>query len=265
MIERTLFDLGASGPGGDEERAQDLVYDAMEASTGERRLQLLKRALKLDPENVDALMMLEGALDFGAPERIEVLRNIVATGAKRLGKKAFKDLVPHFWGFIETRPYMRARQALAEALREAGRLDEAAQEYSEMLALNEHDNQGVRYSLLPTLLAAGRLEEARDLMDRFPDECEWNVVFAWGRLLERLLAGDEASATKALAAARKQNGHMEAYLKGHRKLPKNLPGSYSPGGKEEALCFAGVLMSAWNAHPTAVAWLARHSPRQGGH
>ena len=150
---------------------------------------------------------------------------------------------------------MRARERLAEELRTAGRLEEAIKEYDEMLALNENDNQGVRYHLLPSLLALGRLEAAQALMNRYKDECEWSVVFAWGRVLERVLSGD-AAAGKALAVARKQNAHMEAYLKGHRKLPKNLPGSYSPGSKEEALCFAEPLLMAWTRHPDAQAWLS---------
>lgn len=257
MMERTFGHNKLS----DEARAQELVYDAMEASTWEHGLRLVRQALELDPENVDALLMLLGASDFKGEERIEALRGIVATGAKRLGKEAFKELVPHFWGFIETRPYMRALQALAAALREAGRLDEAAQEWAEMLALNENDNQGVRYELLSALLAQGRLDEARVLMERFKGEGEWSVVFAWGRVLERLLSGDEASASKELAVARKQNAHMEAYLKGHRKLPKNLPGSYKPGSKEEALCYADVLMGAWKAHPAAVTWLGLEGKR----
>ncbi|HAV63793.1 MAG TPA: hypothetical protein DCY13_15690, partial [Verrucomicrobiales bacterium] len=194
-------------------------------------------------------------------ERIEVLRDIVAAGARRLGRKAFKELVPQFWGFIETRPYMRAREALAGALLEAGRLDEAAAEYAEMLTLNENDNQGVRYELLPVLLAQSRLDEARALMERYQDDCGWSVVFAWGRVLERFLSGDEAAATRALAVARKQNRHMEAYLKGSRKLPANLPGSYTPGSREEALCYADVLMTAWKAQPEALAWLSRQAPR----
>lgn len=258
LMERTLGGLGPNKRN-DEERAQDLVYDAMEASTWERRLRLVRQALELDPENVDALLMVAEAADLKGEERIEALRGVVAAGAKRLGKKAFKELVPHFWGFIETRPYMRARERLASALREAGRLDEAAAEYAGMLALNENDNQGVRYELLPVLLTQGRLEEARALMERHKDDCEWSVVFAWGRVLERLMAKDEAGAEKALTVARKQNAHMEAFLKGHRKLPKNLPGSYSPGSKEEAQCYADVLLLAWRAHPEQLAWLSSQS------
>ncbi len=188
--------------------------------------------------------------------RIGALQRIVAVAAKRLGKKAFKEFVPHFWGVLDTRPYMRARMQLAEALREAGRLEEAIEEYKELLRLNENDNQGVRYHLLPSLLALGRLEEARDLMNIYQGDCMWNVVFAWGQVLERLLSSDEAGASKALAVARKQNAYIEVYLKEHRKLPKLLPDSYSPGSKEEALCYAEVLLMAWTRHPEAWAWLA---------
>lgn len=258
LMERMLGGLGPSKRN-DEQRAQDLVYDAMEAPTWEQRLRKVRQALELDPENVDALLMLAEAAELKSEERIAALRDIVAAGAKRLGKKKFRELVPHFWGFLETRPYMRARERLASELRDAGRLDEAAAEYAEMLTLNEGDNQGVRYELLPLLLAQGRLDDARALMKSYNDDCQWNVVFAWGRVLERLLSKDEAGSAQALAAARKQNGHMEAYLKGHRKLPKNLPDSYSPGSKEEALCYAGALLLAWKAHPAASAWLSTQS------
>lgn len=38
------------------------------------------------------------------------------------------------------------------------------EEYTEMLALHKNDNQGVRYELLPCLLALGRLEDAAGLI-----------------------------------------------------------------------------------------------------
>jgi tetratricopeptide (TPR) repeat protein len=199
---------------------------------------------------------------------MKVLRCITNVAAKRLGARAFKELAPHFWGFIETRPYMRAREHLAEALRTAGRLEEAVREFSELLALNENDNQGVRYLLLPSLLALHQLGEARTLMDRFKDEWDVSVVFAWGRVLERLLSGDEPGAAKALRVARKQNPHAETYLNGYRKLPKDLPGSYSHGSVEEALCYAEPLLMAWLRYPAAQAWLRAQrkpagKPQQG--
>ena len=60
----------------------------------------------------------------------------------------------------------------------------------------------------------------------------------------------------AFTGSLKQNPHVEVYLNGHRKLPRNLPASYSVGSKEEALCYAGPLLMAWTRHPEAQAWLA---------
>src|SRR5262249_41953854 len=57
-----------------------------------------------------------------------------------------------------------------------------------MLVLNEDDNQGVRYELLPLLLSLSRLDAARALMERYVVDCDWNVVFSWGRVLELFLS-----------------------------------------------------------------------------
>jgi hypothetical protein len=74
-------------------------------------------------------------------------------------------------------------------------------------------------------------------------------------VLERFLADKPDVAVKALAVARKQNGFAEAYLKGHRKLPKKSAGYYSPGSREEAQICAELQKPAWDAHPEAVKWL----------
>jgi hypothetical protein len=106
------------------------------------------------------------------------------------------------------------------------------------------------------LLALSRLEEARKLFEKYPDEFNFNAAFAWGRVLERFLSEDLPGATAALAAARKQNPHMQVYVKGHRQLPRDLPEAYAPGSKEEAICFAEGLHAAWEKHPAALQWLA---------
>jgi len=155
----------------EERRAQELVYDAMEAATPQQRLDLSLQALELDPEHPDALLMALEAIGFEGEERIDALHGIVAVAAERLGKKAFKEFAPHFWEVLDTRPYMRARFQLAEELREAGEVEDAIEEYEEMLLLNENDNLGVRYHLLPCLLALRRMHEARKLLKRLAGEC----------------------------------------------------------------------------------------------
>jgi hypothetical protein len=74
-------------------------------------------------------------------------------------------------------------------------------------------------------------------------------------VLERYLSNDLAGVMTALAAARKQNPHMQVYVKGHRQLPREVPEAYAPGSKEEALCFAEGVRTAWERHPAALKWL----------
>jgi tetratricopeptide (TPR) repeat protein len=236
-------------------RVDMLIDEAMDATTPERYLHLLSEGLKIDPENVDLLLMIADATAMDIQERISILQSIVFLAAGQLGEENFKSYIPHFWGFHETRPFMRALEALAQAFVEAGMHEEAIREYSEMLLLNENDNQGVRYELLPLLLIESRLEEADQLIQRYVDDCEFSVVFTWCAVLERLLAGDEAAAVEKIWIARKQNPHMEDYLSGKLKLPKRFPDMYSPGSKEEARCYAIQVSAAWTAHPEAHQWL----------
>lgn len=244
-------------PPGDVGESQECYYDAMEARTEIEAYRLLSRALELDPGNTDAwLLMLSYQPPKSADEEIGTLRKIVAGAEERLGKNAFKDYAGHFWGFHETRPYMRARAALADALHRAGRIESSAIEVEAMLELNPGDNQGLRYRLLAFYLALGRMDDTRAIFSRYLDEFDFNTVFAWAKVLERFLSGELEEALQALAVAQKQNAFSKAYVLGHRKLPKNPPDSYAPGSKEEAACFAADLQAAWNAHPAAKKWLA---------
>lgn len=252
QLERSLKKI----PPGAVGEAQECFYNAMEARTEEETLMLLSRALELDPGNTDAwLVIVSHTPAMSADEEIAILRKIVAVGEERLGKKAFMEFAGHFWGFHETRPYMRARAALADALHRAGRIESSAAEVEAMLELNPGDNQGLRYRLLACYLALRRMDDASRLLDRYADEVDYNTVLAWSKVLERFLSGKLDDASKAVAVAQKQNGFSKAFVLEHRKIPKNLPDSYSPGSKEEAACFAGDLQLAWNAHPEAKKWL----------
>ena len=255
VLRRMERAMGGAAKGKDRQRqAQELVYDAWEAADTDDMFNLLQEAVELDPVNVDAWL---GLMDFeklDENERIEMLRKLVAMGEKNLGKKVFNEDKGHFWGLLETRPYMRARSQFALRLMEAGRHEESIAEHEAMLELNPNDNQGVRYGLMALYLAVKRLDGARWLFKQY-DEQKFSTVWAWGYVLERLLSEDTAGAAKALQAARKQNPHAQAYFLEHRKLPKTMPGSYSPGSQEEAIIAWDILRPAWTKHPDAQSWL----------
>jgi tetratricopeptide (TPR) repeat protein len=243
--------------------AQEHAYEAMEAMANQdwdRAHRNAMAALKLDPNCVDALTVMSQLGSENASELIDNLRRTVERGEKALGRKFFRENAGWFWGLIETRPYMRARAQLAGLLHEAGQVDEAIAHWEEMLRLNPGDNQGLRYSLLGGYLELGNLRGAERIFSEYPDEA--SAMFAWARVLADLLAGAESAAAKPLAAARKANQHVEAYLTGRKKLPANGPGYYSPGEPSEAIVCMHEIGAAWTKHPPAIDWLKRQKAKR---
>ncbi|MCX6637887.1 MAG: tetratricopeptide repeat protein [Acidobacteria bacterium] len=240
-------------PKEDKEIARDLAYEAMEAGDRDDVERLARLALSHDPECVDALRMLALATARSTPDLIAMLRTAIQAGERALGPEFFEENRGHFWGVLEARPYMRARMDLTEALLKTGETAEAVRDLEALLELNEGDNQGVRYVLLPLYLEAGNLDAARKLLAAYPDD--YSAVFHWCKTLERRLSGDLAGAAQALAEAREMNPYVEAYLTGGKLPPRRIPGHYSAREPSEAACFAKALRNCWLVHREAVAWL----------
>ncbi|RME40856.1 MAG: tetratricopeptide repeat protein [Planctomycetota bacterium] len=239
----------------DRQQAQDLAYQAMEADDPDVVADLAMQALAVYPYCVDALSIVAELSAESDEDYAAMMRMVVEIAEHELGPEWFEQYRGEFWSFLETRPYMRARHALAGALMRIGDRRGAIKEMEGMLDLNPEDNQGVRYPLLGCYLEEGDLESARELFERYDEE--WSAMFAWAKVLERFLAGDEKGATKALAEARSVNPHVEAYLTGKKRLPKNPPAYYGPGDPDEAYVCKVEIGFAWESHPEAIRWLKR--------
>ena len=233
--------------------AQELAFDAMEAESEAEARKLAKRALRKDPDCVDALVVLAGIESDSPKKMIEALQNAVAAGERSLGAEFFKENKGHFWGLLDTRPYMRALEQLAALLRAEGINLDAIKHYEKMLVLNPNDNQGVRDPLLGLYLALGSLDEAGKLLHTYKDDASAN--FAWGRVLERFLSGDLRGAAAALKKARETNSFVELYLSGPKNFPGEMPDMYSPGSEEEAILCLDNMALAWGNFKPAILWL----------
>jgi tetratricopeptide (TPR) repeat protein len=103
------------------------------------------------------------------------------------GRERFEEQIKEsgeghgLWGYIEARDFMRLLEEKAKALVVLMRMEEAAEVYQEMLALNPIDNQGIRSELLRIFLIHRRLDDARALLDRFSNDAL--VDMAYGRAL----------------------------------------------------------------------------------
>ena len=239
------------------ERAQDLVYAAMDAR-GRRRILLARKALELSPDCADAYVLLaEECRDLGQAR--DLYAQGVAAGARALGPAVLDEGAGHFWGDVRTRPYMRARFGLARCLDDLEQRDEALAHYRELLRLNPGDNQGARYAFLNALLLTGRDDEAGTLLRQFGDEP--SALWQYGGALWAFRReGDCPASRQRLRAAFRSNRHLPGYLTGDSEWTDAAPQSYAMGSKEEAVICVDELGDAWNATPGALEWLATHAP-----
>ena len=245
--------LQHTAPPSPREQAQELAYEAMEARTDKQARRLVQQALALDPDCVDALLLL-AEMGAATPEALmTALEKAVAAGERSLGAAFFAENKGYFWGIAQTRPYMRARFDLGHLLMSAGRLEEAIRHFEGLLELNPNDNQGVRDFLLGCYLSVKNLADAQRLLQDYKNDA--SAVFAWGRTLERFLSGDSPGATRALREARRRNRYVEQYLTMQRPLPTEAPETYCLGSDEEAVFCLEALSGAWADNPLAATWL----------
>ncbi|MDH7485190.1 MAG: hypothetical protein QHJ81_02820 [Anaerolineae bacterium] len=243
------------------EKAQELMYEAFEAS-GRRRVQLARQALEICPDCADAYVLLAEETARTPQEALALYRKGTEAGERTLGPEFFKENVGHFWGIIESRPYMRARAGLAFTLWQMGERDAAIEHAQEMLRLNPNDNQGMRYPLMLWLLETGRDKELMALFERYPDEATADGLYPQVLLAFRLY-GDSRATRKLLREAMKWNPHVPDYLLG-RKRPPRFPGSHvTLGGEDEAAAHAMAALPLWRKTPGALEWLAEMVEKSG--
>jgi len=230
------------------QRAEALCQEAVE-TFGRRRIQLAKQAIAEDPNHVEANLLLAESTR-NAERAIEMFQHAKEIGKTQLGS-AMKEAVGHFWDCSETRPFMRACHGLANALQRAGQTSDAIFEYQEMLRLNPNDNQGVRYELIPLLVAHDREPDAIGLLDAYQEETAfWAYMKS---LVEFRRNGNSPAAKKAMRSAFKANQYVVTVMQSPE--PPRFPESYSLGSPEEAMICIDEMAKAWEESEGYVDWM----------
>ena len=239
------------------EKAQELIYEAWDADTYTKRVALAEKAIEIYPDCADAYVMLAEETADHLFEAIELYRKGVEAGARTIGKRHFEEIKGHFWGYIETRPYMRAKAGLAGCLWEGGHFDEALKHYREMIELNPSDNQGIRYIIAGCLLYLGLDDELENLLGKYDEvSCEWLYTKA---LFTFKKNGDAIDSLGLLRSAIKANMFVPIYLLGKKEMPEILPDMYSFGSEDEAMVYVERNGSIWRKIKGSMTWLASHS------
>ena len=237
------------------EMAQRVIDRAFEEEDPRQQMALARSAIEISHDCADGFFILAEHAPSDE-EAMSLYEKAVAAGARVIGEVRFREYTGHFWEVPDTRPYMRAKLELAECLWAADRVGEAIDHFQEMLILNPNDNQGCRYRLASMLLKSDRLDELRELLERYPDDdlAEWNYTRA---LLVFKIQGDTEESCSLLRSAEKGNQHVPAFLTGAKQLPREPPEFISPGEETEAISYAAEFLSAWRETPGAIPWLRK--------
>jgi len=236
------------------ESAQNVIYDAWDCKTSRSRVSLARKALAISPLCADAYNLLAAEAATAAEARDLYARGLDA-GELALGAEGFSEYDGHFWGFLETRPYMRARHGLALALLALGEDEAAIEHFRAMLKLNPGDNQGIRYLLLAGLLRRDDIGAAKAVLAVYADE--WSAFWLYTRALVayREGKGSTPATVKLLKDAQSANEYVPAILAD--AAPPRLSGSdyVTFGGADEAAEYVRECGGAWRNTPGAVEWL----------
>ena len=235
------------------DKAKEIFYKAGEAPSKKRRIALAKKAIEISPLCADAYVLLAEHETWASDTQLMFYRQALEGGRKAIGDE-FEELTGAFWGWLETRPFMRAKLGLAICLWERNEREEALEHLREMLHLNPNDNQGVRSILAAYLLESSLHGELAALLKAYKDDTSADLSFSRALLAFRL-HGDSDKSRKALAAAVKQNKHVRLYIAAGKAIPKSLPPFYSWGDDSEAVHYADKFKKGWDETPGAIDWL----------
>ena len=243
----------AASPSDPKAQAIELCYLA-QGQRSRRELQLLREALRFDPDCADAYVQL--AQRESDPAAAEPLyRKGVEAGKRALGEEPFTVPGYPFWGATESRPFMRAMSGLAEALDRQDRLAEAADVLAELLRLNPGDNQGVRYRYVPLLIEMGRLDEARALVESKEYQGDISALWDFAAALIAFEQKRPDEATALLKKAAKRNPFAPPMILNPDRVPPFGAPGWSPGDESEGVMIVDLLGPAWRSRPAAMSWL----------
>ena len=253
-MARFTGDFGESGVDSKVAQAQEMMYDAWEQDNPARRIVLAHKALSISPDCADAYVLLAEEEADTRARALELFQQGVEAGRRALGEDYFEENSGHFWGLLETRPYMRAMEGKATCLWQLKHYEESLETYQEMLRLNPGDNQGMRYVLADLLMSLNRDSEMEKLIQQYPDD--WSAVWLYTQaLLAFRQSGASASANHKLESALSQNQFVPDYLTGAKRLPNRLPAYIGIGNDNEAVDYAGNHLNYWRRTPAAIEWL----------
>lgn len=158
-------------------KSDDLLEIAFECTSKTKAIKLAKQALEIYPDNIDAENFIV-EFESNPIKKLSKYSEIERKAEELLKKNDMfeKENIGHFWGLIETRPYMRTRHNKVLCLMTLGRYTEAIRECEGLLTLCENDNMGIRYILIGLYVLLERFEDCEKLYKKYNSDDTANFL-----------------------------------------------------------------------------------------
>ncbi len=170
-------------------RTSDDYLDLAEAAEDEvSALRYAKKALKLDPDNLDAEIFIASLTAKDTVDYLKKMERVIIHGDKLMKEMGYteNEYIGAYWEIIETRPYMRGRMEYMMALKECGMLRKAAAECEEIIRLNNNDNMGIRFTLMSLYALLEEEKPALELQKRYGEYDETQMLLGLSLLYFKL-------------------------------------------------------------------------------
>jgi tetratricopeptide (TPR) repeat protein len=232
-----------------EEQAEDLIFEAHGMSPSKAKKNIYK-ALELDQNCIPAYELL-GILEESLHVATIFFEKGVNLGKERFGGDYLNNRRGMFWGFHETRPYMRCLHQYAECHYYLGNLAKSIEIYKEIIDLNNDDNQGVRGPFMLLLLLVNEFGEYLNYHEIFGLESSAFSLFNHALFKFKT---EGTNANKILQQAISYNPFVAEKLISTSTINYDID-SYSPGQESEADVYAKYSAIVWNSTEGAIKWL----------
>ncbi|PWE58109.1 hypothetical protein DEM27_02680 [Metarhizobium album] len=243
---------GGFGPDIDSP-ADGILNEAWDAETPGKRTKLARKALSVDLDCIDAYNIL-GIHAESHAESIALFREGVRIG-ERLFAPVLDDEDMAWWGFLGTRPWMRAQHNLGLALMAAGDAKEAAETFKRLLKLNPNDNQGVRTLVMKLSAESGDYSDCRILFADY--DGDGSIEFVATKLLVDLASKRKIDFRRHFDEIEASNRYFLPLLATAAKSNR-WPRAVSAdliawGSKEAAAIYLNEFKAAWQRSPKLLA------------
>ena len=218
LLERFMEEHNRSLPGNrltekTAKTAADFLQLAEEATSEKTAFRFVKKALALEPDNLDAKRMWLNDAPLDPFERFELLEKAVQEGREQMEKLGFNDAesIGHYWGILETRPYMRLLDDYVFDMLQSGMYGKAMAVCEEMLRLCKNDNLGKRFTLMHLYAFFENEVAALGLLKKYSDHDETQMLVALSVLYYKL--GQWNKADEYLQRAQKINKDVKKFFR----------------------------------------------------